>query len=24
LPPQYGGGFAEYHNTWDITVKNGK
>lgn len=24
LPPQYGGGFAEYHNTWDITVKRGK
>jgi hypothetical protein len=24
LPPQYGGGFAEYHNTWDVTVKPGK
>lgn len=24
LPPQYGGGFSEYHNTWDVTVKSGK
>jgi hypothetical protein len=24
LPPQYGGGFAEYHNTWDVTVERGK
>lgn len=24
LPPEYGGGLVEYHNTWDITVKKGK
>ena len=24
LPPQYGGGFADYHNTWDVTVERGK
>jgi hypothetical protein len=23
-PPEYGGGFSEYHNTWYITVKPGK
>jgi hypothetical protein len=23
LPPQYGGGFTEFNNTWNITVKQG-
>jgi hypothetical protein len=24
LPPNFGGGFPEYHNTWTVTVKPGK
>ena len=24
LPPNFGGGFSEYHNTWNLTVKLGK
>jgi hypothetical protein len=24
VPPNFGGGFSEYHNTWTVTVKHGK